>query len=202
VHEVSYVERPSSGKPQSPLAGRPGEAAENELCQACGLCCQGHLYEEVELHPLEVPVASNWPVKLVVKGAITSFKQPCACFQNMQCTVYAQRPATCRGYSCKLLDQFRNGEVSLSEAHELVGQARGLVDVIEARLPETSHERIWKRISEKWRAEGRQPGLGTGELDPEALLDIVALDVLLNRYFHHPATAEATGVGDNAATSA
>jgi Fe-S-cluster containining protein len=172
-------------------AGHPADAClmadnlpdESALCQTCGLCCQGQLYSWVFLRPEEVALAEAWPVEMAKRADGISFKQPCGCFQEMRCTVYAQRPQTCVKYYCQLLGHLRQNEISQATALERVATARELFDQIEARLPAASAKRIWHRINERWDLQALQPLVASGELESDTLMAIVALDVYLTKYF-------------------
>ena len=153
------------------------------LCQACGLCCQGQLYNRVSLRPEEVALVKTWPVEMVTRGDEVSFAQPCGCFQAMHCTVYSQRPRTCVEYSCQLLRRLRHMEISQAAALERVVQARGLFEQIQAHLSEATVKPIWQRIIDRWDLTALQPLLSSGELHMDTLMAIVALDVLLTKYF-------------------
>lgn len=52
--------------------------------------------------------------------------QPCTALSGHECLAYAQRPYACRRYECSLLIAFREGEVSLPEAQQVVERARHL----------------------------------------------------------------------------
>ena len=92
-------------------AGRWGVNSGEHLCLACGLCCDGTLFDNVQLGPrddakhlraLGLPVA-------VTRGraAVTFFRQPCAALcADRTCRVYADRPGQCRAFECgPLLDK-------------------------------------------------------------------------------------------------
>ena len=156
---------------------------ESTLCQACGLCCQGQLYAWVSLLPQEVALAESWPVEMVRHEAASGFKQPCGCFQDQRCTVYAQRPQTCVNYRCQLLRGLGQGEITQAVALERVAQARGLFEKLQLQLPSATGKRIWERIAERWDLSTLKPLLASGEIDAETLMAIVALNVLLTKHF-------------------
>jgi len=160
-------------------------ANESILCQSCGLCCQGQLYSWVSLLPEEISVAKTWSIEIVTRENSVGFRQPCACFQKMRCSVYPQRPRTCVEYRCRLLQDLRINGVSLPDATRIVSQARELFHKIEALLPESSNKGIWQRISERWELENLHLLLASGELTPATLMAIVTLDVFLKKYFRH-----------------
>ena len=111
------------------------------------------------------------------------FKQPCGCYQEQRCTVYAQRPQTCVNYRCQLLRGLKQGEISQAVALERVTQARSLFEKLQRQLPSATGKRIWQRIAERWDLSSLQPLLARGEIDSETLMAMLALDVLLTKHF-------------------
>ncbi len=156
---------------------------ESALCQSCGLCCQGQLYNWVPLLPEEVERVKTWPVEMMTHKGVDGFKQPCGCLQEMSCSVYTQRPQTCAKYSCKLLKSLRQNEISQVVAMERVAQARELFGKLQVLLPSESKKHIWQRITDHWNLKDLQSLLASGELTSDTLMAIVSLDVILKQYF-------------------
>ncbi len=104
-----------------------------QLCLACGLCCDGTLFDGVQLEPgddaaqlkeLGLPVAFSRGRKPVGR-----FPQPCAALcADCTCRLYADRPAQCRAFECKLFKQLRGGETALAPALRLVAKTRRIAD--------------------------------------------------------------------------
>jgi uncharacterized protein len=99
---------------------QPDSQSQN-LCQDCGLCCDGTLFDSVTfqlqdvLQPLQLA-----GITLQQKENEQYFLQPCAAYNNKACAVYEHRPQVCRKFECKLLQQFQNGEISLEKAIVIV----------------------------------------------------------------------------------
>lgn len=100
-------------------------SAIDQLCPACGLCCNGVLFGDVELQrgddaaqlaALGVPVES--------KGRKKIFKQPCSCLVNGLCRIYDQRPQRCRSFDCRVLQRVQQDEMTLSAAHSAIRTAK------------------------------------------------------------------------------
>lgn len=102
------------------------------LCQSCGLCCDGSLFNRV-------PLGVEEQVPEVTLAVVTNERggrhvpQRCAALTGTVCQVYAQRPLACRRYECLLFGALREGEVSLPDAIEVIRRAQALVA---ARSPE------------------------------------------------------------------
>ena len=111
----------------------PGALPE-QLCLACGLCCNGVLFKDVELQPgddAERLRSHGLPVRSArkFKGTLNSkpetqnpkFPQPCAalCAGN-RCRIYAERPARCRQFECALFKSVAAGKTELVAALKTV----------------------------------------------------------------------------------
>jgi len=106
------------------------------LCQACGLCCTGHLFIWVKLRPAELDPAEalGLPV-LRADPNQRGFNQPCPLWQG-QCTIYSSKnyPHACRAYKCRVLKQLIADENTLPAALETIEQARAQISKLETRL--------------------------------------------------------------------
>jgi len=104
-----------------------------QLCLACGLCCDGTLFDGVQLEPGDDAArlrALGLPVTTYRgKNPVSRFPQPCAALcADRTCRLYANRPGQCRSFECKLFKQTRDGEVKLDTALRLVARTRRLAD--------------------------------------------------------------------------
>jgi len=97
-----------------------------DLCLSCGLCCNGSLF-------WAVPVAEgeDIPVPLDSDGRL---RQPCACF-NGACTIYANRPAACRSFDCRVLQTVQAGRRDSAWAREQIAEMRRVLAALDAALP-------------------------------------------------------------------
>lgn len=110
----------------------PGDLA--GLCQACGFCCDGSLFQLARLEPHEVEPARQLGLTVLPERA--AFTQPCACLQGTSCTVYEQRPGTCRRFTCRLYERHRTEGGPLEPRLEVVARVRQL-----RALPDTPAHR-------------------------------------------------------------
>ena len=103
-------------------------AAEGEaLCQSCGLCCNGALFEAVVLEPEEIEPARSLKLRVVTADdGRTGILQPCSAFTGSACGVYQHRPGRCRTFRCQLLADVEGGRVDATEAHRVVKEAKAL----------------------------------------------------------------------------
>ena len=95
-----------------------------ELCTACGFCCDGRLFSLAPLTADEASWARRRRLPLVMHSGTISLEQPCGALEGTRCTVYDERPESCRRFVCELLDRVTNGELSLEAAIKHVTAAR------------------------------------------------------------------------------
>ncbi len=123
---------------------RDGGDDVTSICRSCGLCCDGTLYPAGRLAKGEVERAVRCGLVVVYDEERSAFAQPCSRFDRAAggCTIYADRPETCRRFVCSLLARARTGEVSIADALAAVAFTRRLIELsagdpspqLEARL--------------------------------------------------------------------
>lgn len=127
-------------QPEPRLAVHPSTAGTwtylnsgEQLCLACGLCCDGTLFEHVRLCPdddANALEAGGLPVRVArTKPHIVHSLQPCAALcADGSCRVYALRPAQCRAFECGVYADFVAGRISAVAARRLIKNARQLAN--------------------------------------------------------------------------
>lgn len=160
-----------------------GERTGSSLCNACGLCCQGVIFEYLYVHPddevvpqLELPVLTN-------DAGYNVYYQPCPHHVQDRCSIYEHRFRSCRTYACHLLRRLESREVALDEALAIVKHAKELVANIYSRLAEPGPRKpLWKVVREHT-DDLRSMGASKAKQDGELLLWIRMLSLVLHRYF-------------------
>jgi len=112
-----------------------------QLCLACGLCCDGSLFDNVRLGPdedAEKVKTLGLPVKRSrAKRPVAFFRQPCAALgEDCACCVYGDRPAQCRTFECGVFKDAQAGRIGFDAAFRLVKQARRKADKVRLLLRE------------------------------------------------------------------
>jgi len=106
------------------------------LCLACGLCCSGVLFRDVELQAGDDSArlqALGLPLERLKRR--TRFPQPCAALcEGNQCRLYQERPARCRQFECALFKAVLEQRVKTAAALKTIQQARRAVDRVRALL--------------------------------------------------------------------
>ena len=114
------------------------ESAE-ELCLACGLCCDGSLFDTVKLEAgddAKKLKALGLPISVTrAQTPLARFPQPCvALCADRTCRVYANRPVQCRIFECGVLKEARAGRIGIPTALRSIKQARRRADQIRRLL--------------------------------------------------------------------
>lgn len=135
------------------------------LCLACGLCCDGTLFDNVQLGPSEdanklkklgLPVA-------VTRGrtALTYFRQPCtALCADGACRVYADRPGQCRAFECGVYKEVQAERVLFPVALRLVKQARRKAERIRQLLRQLGDLDEQRSLGDRFRRTQRRMEAG------------------------------------------
>lgn len=95
------------------------------LCLACGLCCNGALFRDVELQPGDDAARLRFlgfPVK-TTRGR-TRLPQPCPALDGCRCGIYPERPSRCRQFDCALQRAVADARISPDAALRTIHQTR------------------------------------------------------------------------------
>lgn len=150
---------------------------DQHLCTSCGMCCDGTLFEYVEIEDSErAQVASLFDLKDGAKGPV--FLQPCPHAVARVCTVYHSRPATCRAYRCKTLIALEAGEIAPAEALRRVDEA---LHARETLRPFMTEGETMFQARQRRATIAAEPVRAPGAL--QLVLKLTALDLMLDRYF-------------------
>lgn len=94
------------------------------LCKACGLCCNGVLFDTVRLQTADSPEElKSLGMHIKHKKKYDFFYQPCSFFRNNCCFIYSQRPERCRLFECQQLKNLASGKITEIEGLETITQA-------------------------------------------------------------------------------
>ena len=78
------------------------DRGKNELCLACGICCQGYLHSKAALGDIERSRAVMLNMEISKKKGRFFFALPCPHHNRNLCTIYEKRFNVCRRYKCAL----------------------------------------------------------------------------------------------------
>jgi Fe-S-cluster containining protein len=109
-----------------------------ELCLACGLCCNGVIFADVKLQEGDNAArlqSFGLPVSVPDRVACTPFfNQPCAALDGCRCRIYPHRPKYCREFSCLLLGQLKEGRIEMAAALRIVRSTRDRAEKVRGLL--------------------------------------------------------------------
>ncbi len=95
------------------------------LCKACGLCCSGALFADVELKDeSEALTVECLGLEVEVDEGSFQLLQPCRALSGAACKVYDFRPQCCQSFECLLLKDFKAGRRSKIESLKIIHEVR------------------------------------------------------------------------------
>lgn len=141
----------------------PGE----QLCVACGLCCDGTLFDLVKLEAGDdAPKlkALGLPVKVSRgKEPVARFPQPCAALcEDRTCRLYANRPWQCRAFECGVFKDAKAGRITFAAALRQVKQARQRADKARRLLRELGDTEEHRALGERFHRMSENLESGSG----------------------------------------
>lgn len=125
----------------------------SQLCTQCGLCCDGTLFEDVELDDeREFHLCENLGLSIDDSQDEFLLSQPCKALKESQCTVYLHRPQCCRTFYCHLFNQVQQSKITLQKAlediHALKSAKKSLLELLSQNDFESPHLPLRSRIQE------------------------------------------------------
>ena len=165
----------------------------DSICVGCGMCCDGTLFSRAILKPNDkFDRLGELGFEVERNETEIWFHQPCHAFGDGCCTVYTERPLTCRGFRCELLIEHEDRGLAEADARRAIEQATtrrdriraAAADLLGAEAASLPMAHLFTRLNEVAATEqGRSQ-------HAQLLLDVAALDLLLKRRFAAPRTAE------------
>jgi len=149
-----------------------------ELCLACGLCCDGTLFDLVKLEPnddarklkeLGLPVTISRG-----KEPVARFPQPCAALcEDRTCRLYADRPKQCRVFECGVFKNAKAGRITHAAALRLVKQTRQRAEKVRRLLRELGDTEEHRALGERFhRTSERLEAGGVGDAAKAKFADL------------------------------
>lgn len=139
-----------------------------QLCLACGLCCDGTLFDNVQLGPGDdAKKVKALGLPLTVSRArtpVTQFRQPClALCADRTCRIYADRPGQCRTFECGVFKDAQAGRITSAAALRLVKRVRRKAGNIRRLLRELGDTEEHRPLGDRFHR--MQLRLGSGGID-------------------------------------
>lgn len=162
-----------------------------QLCLACGLCCNGVIFADVQLQRGDdvagldlagLPLSKN-------KTGKTKFPQPCAAWKNCRCQIYTMRPRHCRDFECALLESVHGGWTTVDSALRTIRTAKRQADKVRELLRQLGDADEQMALSLRFRRVKKR--MESSDLDEETAdifgqltLAVHELNVLLSEAFY------------------
>ncbi|MCB2087242.1 MAG: YkgJ family cysteine cluster protein [Sphingomonadaceae bacterium] len=156
-----------------------------DLCVHCGLCCTEALFGWIPLvDPAERDrVATHGMAPPQLEGE--RFVTPCCFVRDRACTIYADRPASCRDFRCEVLVSAQDGAIPLPAALDTVRKAVELHQAVLDKLPADTSLRAMRQ---RWK-EREATAQPSSPEEAQLRLAYYALNLFLDRHFR-PADGE------------
>lgn len=102
--------------------------SDENICLACGLCCDGTFIGFVALEKEEMPKLKQL-MEIEETHGNSFFLQPCSSYCN-GCTIYKDRPTNCDKFNCGLLNSVTQKEITFEDALERIKEVKQRKDII------------------------------------------------------------------------
>ncbi len=167
-------------------------AAGEDLCLACGLCCNGAIFADVQLQAGD-DAEQLAKLGLVVKSAGSNqnpkFVQPCVAHDGCRCRIYDERPSYCRQFDCALLKSFRCGILAKQDVLEIISTARERVALVKELLRELGDTEVSVSLGVRFRRtakrlERRNPDKANSDSFSRLTLAVHDLNRLVEEEFY------------------
>lgn len=159
-----------------------------DLCLACGLCCDGTLFDLVKLEGSDDArklKALGLPVTVSRgKSPIARFPQPCAALcADRTCKVYADRPWQCGVFECGVFKDAKAGRVPFSSALRLVKRTRRRAEEVRELLRKLGDHDEHRALGERFHRTAER--MEAGGADAEAMSTYADLSLAVHRLKLH-----------------
>lgn len=171
-------------------------AAASRLCTACGMCCDGTLFQIVLMQPGDSPAElGRLGMKIRCRGGAFHMEQPCAALAEKRCTIYARRPSRCRLFHCQQLRRVESGACTEAAALQVIVETHALAAEVRALIVQCGLREDGQVLAERYERVVSTPV--NAELEPEMVTmreqlheTMAKLQARLTRDFRCPPAAE------------
>jgi len=102
---------------------------EQELCVACGFCCDRTLFDIAKIHDGD-KLFGHFEENEIVHEGRRYFRLPCEYFDT-KCTIYDKaKPKICSKFKCKLLRKAIEGEYTKEDALKIISNTKTTRDEV------------------------------------------------------------------------
>jgi len=161
---------------------------EARLCAACGMCCNGVLFHGTGLEPTDsIRALSALGLRLKRRDGQMQFQQPCPAWKGTCCGIYDKRPQRCRDFSCRQLQNWKDGQLSEEAAFAKIQEAKILTERVRGLFQKLGDFRENKPFATRYAGvftPPLNPSLESEEFRSELSVAMKSLEELLAADFH------------------
>jgi len=116
------------------------------VCLDCGMCCNGTFLDYAAVTGEEATVLEplGLPVK-VIDGLGLRIQLPCRKFDGC-CTIYADRPAVCRNFQCRLLKSLDKRRIEAGYALQRIQLLKALKAELQQVIPDQKEKSYFREV--------------------------------------------------------
>ena len=171
-------------------------AVASRLCQACGMCCDGTMFQIVRMQPGDVPAElGRLGLKMRCRDGEFFMEQPCSALRERCCTVYEKRPTRCRLFNCQQLRRVESRAATESAAMAMITETVGLVEQVKRLIVQNGLREDGQALMDRFERvmatpvnESLEPEMAVVRADLEVAMR--KLRLRLNREFRLPPGTE------------
>ncbi|MDB6057777.1 MAG: Flagellin N-methylase [Verrucomicrobiales bacterium] len=157
------------------------------LCLACGLCCNGVIFADVQLQRGDN--AGHLRELGMLKRNATKLPQPCSAHDGCRCAIYSDRPKYCQQFECLLLKNAQEGRTTETEALRVIKDARKKAARVQELLANLGDNDATVALSKRFQSVRRKMESGGGateQIEIFGLLTVAVheLNVVLSERFY------------------
>jgi len=110
------------------------------ICLACGLCCDGTLIGFVQLEREELPrLKKLMEIEEIQDDGV--ILHPCNSFCE-RCTIYDERPKQCISFNCQLLKAVEQKEVPFKTATDIIAKVKEMKTSVQTKIKQENQIKL------------------------------------------------------------
>lgn len=162
------------------------------LCTACGMCCDGTMFQIVKMQPGDHPSElARLGMRIRHKESEYHMEQPCPALKDLRCAIYEKRPARCRLFHCQQLRLLETGGTTEEDAAALINKTRAQAAHVRELIEQCGLREDGQPLPERFERVMSTPA--DEKLEPELAAlredlenEMKGLRLVLNREFRLP----------------
>lgn len=161
------------------------------LCLSCGLCCTDYFHPKANIqNENDKIIVLKFGGKVMNHNNKQYFRLPCPAFEE-NCTIYKDRPSSCRKHQCDLLKSVLNNRIGLNQAKLITKNTKAIASELSHMLDNMSESIKTKEFQSRIRYffEQYEQNKDTPEFKHKhahLLMKFATFIFLKDKYFYKP----------------